>query len=83
MKELSATEAARNFSEVLDAVERDHEEFVVVRRGKPVARLSPATRSNGGALKSFLRSHKPDADWTHDLKDLRDSLRIEERPWRD
>ncbi len=81
MKELSATEAARNFSEVLDAVERDREEFVVLRKGKPVARLSPATRSNGGALKTFLRTHKPDPDWARDLEDLRGGLQIEERRW--
>jgi len=33
VKSLTATEAARNFSDVLDAVERDGESFVVVRRG--------------------------------------------------
>ncbi len=83
MKELSATEAARNFSEVLDAVEHDQEEFVVLRNGKAVARLSPATRSNGGAVKSFLKSHSPDPDWTNDLRELRAGLQIEERPWSD
>ena len=33
MKDISATEAGRHFSELLDAVEHRHESFVVVRRG--------------------------------------------------
>ncbi len=41
MKTLSATEAARNFSAVLDAVERDQEEIVLVRNRRQVARLVP------------------------------------------
>jgi prevent-host-death family protein len=41
MKTLSATEAARNFSAVLDSVERDQEEIVLVRNRRHVARLVP------------------------------------------
>jgi prevent-host-death family protein len=41
MKRLSATDVARNFSAVLDAVERDQEEIVVVRNQRQVARLVP------------------------------------------
>ena len=41
MKRLSATEVARNFSAVLDAVERDQEEIVLVRNQRQVARLVP------------------------------------------
>lgn len=41
MKTLSATEVARNFSAVLDAVERDQEEIVLVRNARPIARLIP------------------------------------------
>jgi antitoxin (DNA-binding transcriptional repressor) of toxin-antitoxin stability system len=41
MKRLSATEVARNFSAVLDALERDQEEIVLVRNQRPVARLVP------------------------------------------
>lgn len=35
------TEVARNFSAVLDAVERRQEEIVLVRNRRPIARLVP------------------------------------------
>jgi len=41
MKTLSVTEVARNFSAVLDTVERDQEEIVLVRNQRHVARLVP------------------------------------------
>ena len=41
MKTLSVTEVARNFSAVLDAVERDQEEIVLVRNHRHIARLVP------------------------------------------
>lgn len=41
MKTLSVTEVARNFSAVIDALERDQEEIVLVRNQRQVARLVP------------------------------------------
>lgn len=41
MKILSATEVARNFSAVLDRVERDQLEVVLVRNRRQIARLIP------------------------------------------
>lgn len=41
MKRKSATEVARNFSAVLDEVERDQEEIILVRNQRQVARLVP------------------------------------------
>ena len=41
MKTLSVTVVARNFSAVLDAVERDQEEIVLVRNHRHIARLVP------------------------------------------
>jgi prevent-host-death family protein len=41
MRTLSVTEVARNFSAVLDRVERDQEEIVLVRNRRQVARLVP------------------------------------------
>ena len=41
MKTLSVTDVARNFSAVLDAVERDQEEIVLIRNQRPIARLIP------------------------------------------
>jgi antitoxin (DNA-binding transcriptional repressor) of toxin-antitoxin stability system len=41
VKTLSVTDVARNFSSVLDALERDQEEIVLVRNQRHVARLIP------------------------------------------
>lgn len=41
MKTRSVTDVARNFSAVLDALERDQEEIVLVRNQRHVARLVP------------------------------------------
>jgi prevent-host-death family protein len=51
MREMTATEVARNFSEVLDAVEAG-EEIVVLRGKKEVARLVPTKKHvpNGAAF---------------------------------
>jgi len=45
MKRKSATEVARNFSAVLDALERDQEEIILVRNQRQVARLIPEAAS--------------------------------------
>jgi prevent-host-death family protein len=81
MKDLSATEASRRFSEVLDAVEHRRESFVVVRNGRPIARITPATVANGAAVAEFLRANRPDPKWEADLRALRAALSIEERSW--
>jgi len=41
VKTLSVTEAARNFSRVLDEVEREQEEIVLVRNHRRIVRLVP------------------------------------------
>lgn len=41
MKTLTVTEVARNFSAVLDDVEREQEEVVLVRNRRQIARLVP------------------------------------------
>lgn len=41
MKILSVTEVARNFSAVLDGVEREQEEVMLVRNRRQIARLIP------------------------------------------
>jgi antitoxin (DNA-binding transcriptional repressor) of toxin-antitoxin stability system len=41
VKTLTVTEAARNFSAVLDGVERKQEEVVLVRNRRRIARLVP------------------------------------------
>jgi prevent-host-death family protein len=82
MKNLTATEAARHFADVLDAVEHDHETFVVTRGGRAVASIGPAGGAGGRGLKQVLLRHRPDAAWHEELKSLREGLVAEERNWR-
>jgi PHD/YefM family antitoxin component YafN of YafNO toxin-antitoxin module len=44
MKTLSVTDVARNFSAVLDALERDQEEVVLVRNQRQIAHSFPNRR---------------------------------------
>jgi prevent-host-death family protein len=83
VKQLSATDAARRFSDVLDSVESDGESFVVVRRGRAVATIGPARGGTGRALKEALRTHLPDREWTADLRELRDAVGPGTDPWHD
>jgi prevent-host-death family protein len=81
MERLTATEAARRFSEVLDAVERGGETFVVVRHGRAVATIGPTNVATGAAVKDLLRGRRLDAGWGKELAALRAGLRIEDRNW--
>ena len=45
MKILTVTEVARNFSAVMDGVERNREEIILVRNHKTIARLVPESRA--------------------------------------
>jgi prevent-host-death family protein len=83
LKQLSATDAARRFSDVLDRVERSGESYVVMRHGRAVATIGPATAGNGRALKDALRANPPDADWADEVRELRESLGPVTDRWRD
>lgn len=79
MPEVSATEAARNFSDILDAVEHRGEHFTVVRRGRPIAHLEPARPGLGSDAKNMLRRHQHDASWSEELASIRRLVEIEDR----
>lgn len=51
MKVMTVTTVARQFSEVIDSVERDQTEIVLMRNERPVARLIPESpRQNALAV---------------------------------
>jgi prevent-host-death family protein len=83
VKQVSATDASRRFSEVLDDVERDGESYTVVRHGRPVATIGPASGGTGKALKEALRANRPDDAWADELRKLRESTEPVSDPWRD
>lgn len=78
---MTATEAARHFSELLDAIEQRGDSFVISRRGRRVARIGPASAAVGKTVKEILRTQQPDASWARELRDLRAQLALEERRW--
>jgi prevent-host-death family protein len=78
--EVSATEAARNFSDLLDAVEHRGARFTIVRRGKAVAHLAPVTTGTGAEAKALLSRHRLDPGFASDVASVRSLLEIEERP---
>ena len=77
MVEISATAAARSFSDLLDAVEHDGEEFTILRRGRPIAHIEPIARSNGAGVKALLLRHEPDPGWLDDLHAVRELLEVQ------
>lgn len=79
MSDISATEAARHFADLLDGVEHRGEHYTIVRRGKAVAHLEPISEGRGAEVKSLLKRHRPDAAWAKDLNELRDLVEIEDR----
>jgi prevent-host-death family protein len=83
VKRVTATEAARRFSDVLDAVDNRRESFVVVRRGREVATISPAAPAGGKRLKEVLLEHRPDPAWAEELGEVRAGLADEPREWTD
>ncbi|HUF98688.1 MAG TPA: type II toxin-antitoxin system prevent-host-death family antitoxin [Ilumatobacter sp.] len=79
MPELTATEAARKFADLLDAVEHDGQRYTITRRGKAIAHIEPVMRGRGADAKALLGRHRPDARWSRDLDEIRDLLEVETR----
>lgn len=82
MTRLTATEAARRFSELLDRV-ADGEDFEITRGGRPVASIStPARFTTVGALRDLLGSLPPvDAAFHDDLLRIREASGHPRDPW--
>ena len=76
---MSATEAARNFAELLDAVEHRGERVTIVRRGKAIALIAPVHAGHGSAVKAMLRRHAVDSKWRSELDAVRDLVLGQDR----
>jgi prevent-host-death family protein len=64
---VTATDAARSFASILDAVEHG-ETVVITRDGVPVGRLVPERRTSADRLRAALRDHPADIGLADDLE---------------
>jgi len=80
MSEITATDAARRFADLLDAVEHRGEHFTIVRRGKAIAHLEPMASGRGTDVRAVLARHTPDRAWIDDVQSVRALIEIDERP---
>ncbi len=83
---VSATEAARTFSDLLSRAHYRGEEFLVERGGEPVGRITsagPATRLTLGELAALLREvPRPDPGYASDVRRaVRRQGRLPRSPW--
>jgi prevent-host-death family protein len=87
VKRITATEASRSFSRVLDEAEHGGESFIIERNGRPVAELRPAPKSSTVAdLVAFLRDTTlPDPDFRDDMLGIIDQSAhdVGRDPWAD
>jgi prevent-host-death family protein len=81
---VTATQAARNFADILDKVERG-ETIVITRDGVPVGRLAPERRTSAERLKAALQASPADPLFADDLEaihaDLQSAFNNEVRGW--
>ena len=84
VKTMTATEASRHFSDLLDAVERG-ETIMIVRGSHPVAEIGPAHRRTGADLRSALADiPPPDEEFGRHIAEAVALLRSEVNdPWAD
>ena len=77
MKTMTATEASRHFSDLLDAVERG-ETIMIVRGSHPVAEIGPAHVRTGADLRSALADvPPPDEEFSRHIAEAVALLRSE------
>jgi prevent-host-death family protein len=84
MKTMTATEASRRFSDLLDAVERG-ETITIVRGSHPVAEIGPARRRTGADLRSALVGvPAPDEEFSRNIAETVALVNSElPNPWAD
>jgi antitoxin (DNA-binding transcriptional repressor) of toxin-antitoxin stability system len=71
---VTATEAARRFSELLNRVRYERETFVILRGGEAVGQLGPVESRSGTTFRDLIaaldRIEKPDRELADDLEKI-------------
>ena len=83
---VSATEAARTFSDLLNRIRYRGDEFVIERGGEPICRMVPATTSSNLTMRQLadlLRDLPvPDRGYAADVRSAsRHQARLPRSPW--
>lgn len=80
---MTATEASRRFSDLLDAIERG-ETVVITRGNRAVARIGPPAARRGADLRAALAEHEPpDDEFASDVAAATLLLTDPDDPWAD
>lgn len=84
VRTITATEASRRFSDLLDAIEAG-ESVTVTRGSRPIAEIRPAVRRTGRDLHDALEGiPRPDAGFAADIAEAVGALTLErDDPWVD
>lgn len=84
MRTITATEASRRFSDLLDAIEAG-DTVMVTRGNRPIAEIRPALRRTGSDLRAALEGIAPPDDrFAADIAGAIENLTHEGRdPWAD
>jgi antitoxin (DNA-binding transcriptional repressor) of toxin-antitoxin stability system len=73
-RSVTATEAARKFSELLNRVRYERETFVILRGGEAVGQLGPVESRSGTTFRDLIaaldRIEKPDRELADDLEKI-------------
>ena len=86
-KEITVTEAARNFADCVNRAHYQNATFVLLRNGTPVARLVPNTekvctgRDLALALMNAGISNVEAEAWYQDLRNARQNLKTQPDKW--
>jgi antitoxin (DNA-binding transcriptional repressor) of toxin-antitoxin stability system len=85
-QKVTATEAARNFSELLNRVRYERETFVILRGGEAVGQLGPMESRRRITLRDLLAAlelvEKPDQQFADDLEKIQAEQPLAgESPW--
>ncbi|MDR0481784.1 MAG: type II toxin-antitoxin system Phd/YefM family antitoxin [Cellulomonadaceae bacterium] len=84
MRTLTATQASRGFSALLDDIERNAEPVVIERDGVPVAQVMPFPLFNAGGLRRELVNFRGSGDDSlgQEIASVRAQLTLD-NPWSD
>ncbi len=83
---VTATEAARRFSDLLNRVRYEGETFVIVRGGEEIGQLAPAQPNRPVTLRDLMeilaREASPDPEFADDLEEIqREQPLAGDTPW--